>query len=311
MRALYIVNPQATTTTSHTRDVIARALESRLDLDLVETESRGHGRKLAQRAAEEGYELIVALGGDGTVNEIVNGVLEAPGTDRPALAVLPGGSANVFARGLGSPAHPVKATVTVLDRLRSGSRRTIGLGRVSDGQELRYFTFSAGFGWDAAVIREIDRQRSAGYPATPRRYVAAALRLFATDESIGRATLSLDIPGRRPSDDLYLALVTNTTPWTYAGRFPLQPTPRSRLESGLDIFALTRFDTLTVAAAVGKMVSRRGAPPRGRGHISRHDEDRFTIRAGTPSPCHVDGEYLGLRERLDFSSVPKALQVIA
>lgn len=134
MRALLVVNPAATTTSARTRDVLAHALASDLKLEVAATEYRGHARDLARQAAEGGeIELVVALGGDGTVNEVVNGLLHnGPDPDGlPKLAVVPGGSTNVFARALGLPNDAVEATGALLDALRERSSRTVGLGLVS------------------------------------------------------------------------------------------------------------------------------------------------------------------------------------
>src|ERR1041385_4004273 len=131
MRALLVVNPAATTTSARTRDVLTHALASEMKLEAVTTEYRGHARDLGRQAADsEDIDLVVALGGDGTVNEVVNGLLQN-GPDRarlPRLAVVPGGSTNVFARALGLPNDAVEATGVLLDALREERERTVGLG---------------------------------------------------------------------------------------------------------------------------------------------------------------------------------------
>ena len=129
MRALLVVNPKATATSARVRDVLIRALGSDLKLDVAETQRRGHAIALAEQAAADGLDLVVALGGDGTMNEVVNGLMRLPDpAARPALAVVPGGSANVFSRVLGQPLDPVEATGA-----RSGSRpsRSAGCSRRS------------------------------------------------------------------------------------------------------------------------------------------------------------------------------------
>src|SRR6185437_10523135 len=117
MRALLVMNPKATSTSERTREVLAHALAGELDTAIGETAYRGHAVELARAAAEDGVDLIVALGGDGTVNEVVNGILTArlpDGVPRPDLGVVPGGSTNVFARALGLPNDPVEATGVLL-----------------------------------------------------------------------------------------------------------------------------------------------------------------------------------------------------
>src|SRR5205814_6081853 len=160
MRALLLVNPKATTTTERGRDVLVRALRSEVDLAVAYTRRRGHATALARDAARDGLDLVVTLGGDGTVNEAVNGLM-AEGEyaeDRPALAVVPGGSTNVFARALGLPGDWAEGTGVILEALREGRTRTIGLGRADD----RYFTFCAGVGLDAEVVHRVERARLRG-----------------------------------------------------------------------------------------------------------------------------------------------------
>ena len=131
---------------------------------MVETTDRGHAIELGRQAAEEQVDLLITLGGDGTVNEAVNGMLEnGPGPGRPALAVVPGGSTNVFARALGLPNDPVEATGQILDALRENRRRAIGLGTADD----RWFTFCAGLGLDAEVVAAVEHgvEAAGGRPA--------------------------------------------------------------------------------------------------------------------------------------------------
>src|SRR5260370_24571283 len=175
MRALLVVNPAATTTSTRVRQVIARALASDLKVDVEETANRGHAAALACRAEREGVVVVGALGGDGTVSEVINGLLtDGPRPDLPALAVVPGGSTNVFARTLGLPPSPVEATGEILDALRSGRSRTIGLGRVNE----RWFAFTAGFGFDADVVHRMERRRRRGRAASHLRSARVALAHF-------------------------------------------------------------------------------------------------------------------------------------
>ena len=167
MRALLVVNPNASATTERTRDVLASALGSDLRIDVERTKSRGHAIELGAQSVEDGYELVVALGGDGTVNEVVNGLLaHGPSADLPAFAAVPGGSTNVFARALGYSADPVEATSELLEHLRDGRSRRIALGHSSSGTQERWFTFNAGLGLDAEVVRRVDGKRKPNRRAT-------------------------------------------------------------------------------------------------------------------------------------------------
>ena len=204
MPALLIVNPHATATTPLRRDVITHALASQMDLEVVETRYRGHAGTLARKAASEGFQLMLTLGGDGTVNEAVNGLLrgQGPGTD-PAFAPVPGGNANVFIRALGLPADPVDATGRILEALRAGRDRRVGLGCATPGETVRaprgrrrYFTFNAGMGLDAEVVRAIEGLRAHGRTLTPGLYLRTALRQYYRVTDRRHPALTLERDGR-------------------------------------------------------------------------------------------------------------------
>ena len=213
MRALLVVNPSATTTSPRTREVLVRALGSEIELEVAQTDHRGHAFELGRRAPPR-TDVVVSLGGDGTVNEVVNGLLtEGPRSNLPHLAVVPGGSTNVFARAVGLPRDPVEATGAILDALRDGSRRTIGLSRA--GQ--RWFTTSAGLGLDAEVVHAVDQRRSdRGIRHSGRLYVGTALRRFLRDTDRSTPALTLHRTGVDPISGLFLVLVGNSSPWTCA-----------------------------------------------------------------------------------------------
>ena len=322
MPALLIVNPHATATTELRRDVITHALASQMELEVAETRYRGHAATLARKAASDGFQLIVTLGGDGTVNEAVNGLLHGlkPGTD-PAFAPVPGGNANVFSRALGLPADPVDATGRILEALRTGRDRRVGLGCASPGHTSpgappgasldRYFTFNAGMGLDAETVRVIEGMREHGRTLTPGLYLRTALRQFyrVTDRRHPRLTLERD--GQSPVGHLFLGIISNTSPWTYLGRRPVNPSPGASFETGLEIFALRRMRTINTLNALRQMFSQRSEPPRGRHVVSLHDQPSFTLRSDRPVALQVDGEYVGEHESVTFRAVPRALRVIA
>jgi diacylglycerol kinase family enzyme len=308
MRALLVVNPKATATTERGRDVIARALGSELKVDVVETRARGHATVLAREAAADDFDVVVTLGGDGTVNEVVNGLLaEGPGEDTPVLAVVPGGSANVFARALGGSRNPVEATADVLDALRAGRVREVGLGQANG----RWFTFCAGLGFDAEVVELVERQRAAGRSASPGLYVRSAVRHFFAGTDRRHPVVTLDIPGEEPVSRLALAIVANTDPWTYLGSRAVHPLPLASFDSGLDVLAPRRLRTLSSLRLVGQMLSahRGRVGPTGRGVVARHDLAGFTLRAERPLALQVDGDLLEPSADVVFSSVPRALRV--
>src|ERR671929_578929 len=147
-RMLVIVNPYATTVSDRLKNLVVYALQSRYAVEAVETEARAHATQLCREAASEGYDVVVAFGGDGTVNEAANGLI---GTETP-LTVLPGGSTNVLCRTLGIPADVVDATEHLLGMADRFRPRHVDLGRVN----ARHFVFSSGVGLDASVVQRVD-----------------------------------------------------------------------------------------------------------------------------------------------------------
>jgi diacylglycerol kinase family enzyme len=312
--ALLIVNSHATATTHLRQDVITHALASQMDLEVVETRYRGHAGTLAHQAASDGLQLILTLGGDGTVNEAVNGLLRGrrPGTD-PAFAPVPGGNANVFTRALGLPADPVDTTGRILEALRAGRDRRVGLGCASPGDDSpdRYFTFNAGMGLDAEVVRAIEDLRARGRTLTPGLYLRTALRQFYGVTDRRHPALTLQREDESPIAHLFLGIISNTSPWTYLGRRPVNPSPGAGFDTGLDIFALRRMRTIGTLNALRQMFSQASDPLRGRDVVSLHDQPAFTLRSDRPVALQVDGEYVGEHESVTFRAVPRALRVIA
>ncbi|MBO0654993.1 diacylglycerol kinase family lipid kinase [Streptomyces triculaminicus] len=321
MRALLVVNPSATTTSARTRDVLAHALASDLKLDVATTEYRGHARDLARRAAESGtIELVVALGGDGTVNEVVNGLLHA-GPDPaalPRLAVVPGGSTNVFARALGLPNDVVEATGALLDALREGSERTVGLGLAAgtpgtedEGVPARWFTFCAGFGFDAGVVGRVEQQRERGKRSTHSLYVRQVMRQFLGETHRRHGSITLERPGEEPLENLVMSIICNTAPWTYLGNRPVYALPDASFDTALDVLGFTKLSTMTATRyATQLLTSTPERGPQGKHAVSLHDQDSFTLHSQAPLPFQMDGDHLGLRRSVTFTGVRRALRVI-
>ncbi|MFI0999217.1 diacylglycerol/lipid kinase family protein [Streptomyces galbus] len=321
MRALLVVNPAATTTSARTRDVLIHALASEMKLEAVTTEYRGHARDLGRLAAQsDDIDLVVALGGDGTVNEVVNGLLHAgPDPDHlPGLAVVPGGSTNVFARALGLPNDPVEATGALLDALRDGRERTVGLGLTSgtpgtedEAVPSRWFSFNAGLGFDAGVVGRVEQHREQGKRSTHALYVRQAMRQFLGDPHRRHGTIVLEREGAEPVTDLVLSIVCNTAPWTYLGNRPVYASPKASFDTGLDVLGLSRLSTPAVARYVTQLLlSSPERGPQGRHAVSLHDLTRFTLHSKVPLPLQMDGDHLGLRTSVTFTGVRRALRVI-
>ncbi len=312
MRALLIVNPHATSTNPLRRDVIVRALASDLDLTVAETNYRGHARMLAAAAAAGECDLLLTLGGDGTVNEAVNGLLTVgqqaglTAEELPLLATLPGGNANVFARALGLSGDLVDAAGQLIEAVSAGKHRLISVGQAGD----RYFTFNAGMGLDAEVVRAVEGRRAHGKEVTPALYTRMALRQFY------RLTDRHHPPIRMLGEDggklgaMYWCAVSNTSPWTYLGDRPVLTNPRASFETGLDVFGLRSLATPSTLLALRKVLAGGGREPAGRAIVSLHDLPGLVLAADRPAAVQVDGEYIGEYERVVFTARPRALRAV-
>ena len=298
-----IANANAHVVSPFVQDVIARALSGGSRVDQILTKRRGHATHVAQGAAHEGADLVVVLGGDGTVNEVANGLA---GTHVP-MAVLPGGGANILARGLGMPNDPVEATGLLLERLQRPPTR-IPLGRV-DG---RYFVSNCGIGFDAAIVREVERRPGAKRVAGDAFFVWTALRVFFTSYDRRRAHLTVDwgpdLGEHR--DGVFMAIVQKADPFTYLGARPMHVCPEVDRAAGLDMVALTRMRAASVIR-IAVQTFASGKHVRNRNVLHLHDEPRIRIRCDRPAPVHADGEYLGERTRIDLDTVPDALSIVA
>ena len=313
MRAVLIVNPNATSTTPAGRDLVAHALESRVGLVVTHTDHRGHAIEIAEAAKRDGTDVIIVHGGDGTVNEVVNGLLGKPGPDRPAadtlpaVAVVPGGSANVFARALGISPDPIEATNQLIDLLGAhrGAWRRIGL---MDCVE-RWAVFTAGMGVDGDVVAAVEAQRAKGRKVTAGRYIRIAVREMlgsVRDEPL----LTVHLPDREPVSGVHFAFVSNASPWTYANARPVWTNPDTTFETGLGIFAVTTTNVAANLLVVRRMLSKK-AKIKGK-HLIREDNLAWVrITSAEPIACQVDGDFLGMRDDMTFTAVPQALAVVA
>lgn len=315
MRAVLIVNPNASSTTPAGRDLLAHALESRVDLAVVHTDHRGHAVEIAQTAYRDNIDLIIVHGGDGTVNEVVNGLLGPPGGDRPtadmlpAVGVVPGGAANVFARALGISPDPIEATnqlVDLIDGYRRGSSwRHIGLMDCGE----RWAVFTAGMGVDGDVVAAVEAQRAKGRKVTAARYIRIATREMLVNAR-AEPLLTLHLPDREPVAGVYFAFVSKASPWTYANSRPIFTNPGTTFEGGLGVFAVTTMNVITNLAVVRRMWSKK-ADIKG-SHLIREDDVPWVrLTAAEPIACQADGDSLGLRTDMTFRSVPNALAVVA
>ncbi len=314
MRAVLIVNPTATSTTTAGRDVLAHALESRLELTVEHTRHRGHGGEIAQAAVQDGVDLVVVHGGDGTVSNVVNGLLGRPGPlptgHIPALAIVPGGSANVTARQLGIPPGPIDATnqlIWLLDRYgRERKWRRIGL--IDCGE--RWAVLNAGMGVDAEAVAKVEAQREKGVKVSPTRYITAATRATIA-YSRRDPRLTVELPGREPICGVHFVFVSNSSPWTYANERPMYTNPGTSFDGGLGVFGVTALKVIPSLKLVRQMFAKQ---PKLDGKQIVRDDDAACVRvscAGDPMAAQFDGDYLGVREEMTFRAVPDALNVVA
>ncbi len=301
MRALLLFNPNATSTDEAVRNVIASALSSELELEVHSTKQRGHATHITAGAVHDGVDVVFALGGDGTANEVMQAVA---GTS-VRLGVIPGGSTNVLVRALGLPNDAIAATSAMLGKLRSGETRTIPLGRANG----RYFATSAGFGFDAAVVRLVERRYRLKRAVRQLSFVWCALQEFFV--SYDRTVLPIVATEHGATHGPYgMVIVGNTTPFTYLGNRPLNVTPDASFDRGLDLVGLRTMRTATVLRIVGQVFTTAG-------HVNSdatdhlRDLDRITLESEPPLPLQVDGDYAGEHREVTIELVPDALHLLA
>jgi diacylglycerol kinase family enzyme len=296
---LLIANPNA----GNMGDGLFRKVQDTLvgdfRLEVSETSERSDATHLAADAVASGVDAVVALGGDGTVNEVAQSLVH---TD-VALGIIPAGTTNVMARSVGIPADVVGASAFLASRLESGARKRINVGRIGE----RYFLFGAGMGLDAEVIRSVEtrpeRKRRLGHFFFLQEAVSTAARYRAAEPRIAVTVDGID-QGR-----FLLALIANAGPFTYFGRRPLHVFPDVRLHKGLDVFALSRIGRGTVPRlAWAFFVSRSHL------HWSHsnyhHDVTSVELRAPAPVPVEVDGDYIGEWDRANVALIPSALDLL-
>ena len=304
-RMLVIVNPYATTVSDRLKNLVVYALQGRYSVEAVETEARAHATELCREAADEGYDVVVAFGGDGTVNEAANGLA---GSETP-LTVLPGGSTNVFCRTLGVPNDVVDATEHLLGMADRFRPVRVDLGSAGD----RRFTFSAGVGLDASVVRVVD-----SHPRLKARFgewyfTWAALSTFNRRYLINPPRVRMEAGGRQLEG--VTVVVQNSDPYTYFGRRPIRVCESSDPINGrLSAAVLKRATPLEMPTLIPRLFS--GRPD----SVARHRQiesfvDLSGLRVvsadGGTFPLQVDGDYVGEFDEVEFGVTPAALSVVS
>lgn len=302
MRLLLVVNSSASSVTARGRVVITKALSADHDVTVAETTRRGHATRLAQGAAADGVDVVVVLGGDGTLNEAANGLA---GTDT-ALAPLPGGSTNVFARTLGLPDDPIEATGVLLDALARNSVRRIGLGSVNG----RYFLFHVGIGFDAAVVREVERRGSLKRWANHVLFGWAAFDTWLRRYDRKRPHFAVRVPGAETIDDGLFTVCLNTNPYTFIGTRPFNVAPEAGLDRGLALVTVRTLDALPLLGIVASALGS-GARLRRNRHVAYlTDISDAEVDGYGPVPHQVDGDYLGDVTHLELRHEPEVLRLV-
>ena len=304
--ALLVVNPAATTTRLELRDLITAALAGTVTLEVAATRGRGHASELAADARDRGVRTVIVLGGDGTANEVIQSIA---GTD-VALALVPGGGANVLARSLGIPADPIAATSRLLVALRADRRRRIGLGRADE----RLFAFNAGLGFDAAVVGRVERHPARKQLLRQLAFVASAFDEWGAGSHaqgsvhVVHDTAAPTVEGGQDGP-FALALVANTSPYTYVGDRPLVVHPGASFDRGLDLLTVAPLSLPRLAlVAAGALAGGRHVRLDEVTH--HHDLAAVTLRSERALPVHVDGDPLPARRELRLTAVPAALDVV-
>jgi diacylglycerol kinase family enzyme len=302
MRLLLVVNTSASSVTARARVVIHKALSADHEVVLKETNRRGHAARLAQGAAADGLDAVVVLGGDGTMNEAANGLAGSS----TALAVLPGGSTNVFARTIGMANDPIEATSQLLSALAAGSVQRVGLGQAN----ARYFLFHAGIGFDAAVVAGVEKLASLKRYAGPALFVGAALLTWANGYERRHPAFSVSTDAGTVVQDGYFAVCLNTDPYTYFGNRPLRLAPGTSLVTPLCLVVLRRLTLRAVipvvVAAFGEGLDR---------HVHKHTSllrqvGEATVKGHRPVPYQVDGDYVTESERVELRWAAGVLSLV-
>lgn len=297
-----MVNAFASSVTARNTVVVHRALmQGDNEVEVVETNRRGHATRFAQDAARRGVDVVIGYGGDGTLNEVATGVAGS----ETALGVLPGGSTNVFARTLGMPNDPVAAVAQLAAGIAANAIEPIGLGKVNS----RYFCFHTGVGYDAAVVKEVERRaamkRWLGHPL----FIYAAVRTWAVNYDRKQPHFTVTTPSGKPVTDGYFTVVLNTNPYTYLGNRPLDLSPAAGFDRGLVAITFRTMKIRAILGGLGGALRGGGVKPSATLDVQT-DLEALSITHDAPFPYQLDGDYLGETKRLEFTHEPDAVRLV-
>jgi diacylglycerol kinase family enzyme len=309
-RMLLIVNPYATTVSDRLKNLVVYALQGRYEVETVATEAQNHATEIGREVRDHGYDIVVAFGGDGTLNEIANGLA---GTDVP-VSVLPGGSTNVVCRTLGIPNDVVDATEHLLALVDEWAPRKIDLGAAHG----RHFVFSCGVGIDATVVKRVDAHPRLKSRAGPYYYTWAAISAFYRQYMVKPVKLRVEIDGE--TTEGITALAQNSDPFTYFANRPVRVCESVEIDDGtLSLGVLKRASQRDMPTLIPRLFSENR--PAARHRQVKHFEDVSSAHIGSisetkdgtlrPFPVQVDGDYIGERTHMDLRVEPAALTIIA
>jgi diacylglycerol kinase family enzyme len=308
---LIIVNPYATTVSDRLKNLVVYALQGRFEVETVATEAQNHATEIGREVRDHGYDVVVAFGGDGTLNEVANGLA---GTDVP-VSVLPGGSTNVVCRTLGIPNDVVDATEHLLALADEWEPRKIDLGTV----DARHFVFSCGVGIDATVVQRVDAHPKLKSRAGPYYYTWSAISAFYRSYLRNPVRLRVETDAGGPAHGV-TALAQNSDPFTYFASRPVRVCEDVSIDDGtLSVGVLERATQRDMPTLIPRLFSqtRPGARHRRIEHFSDVREATVTSTSEDADgelrsfPIQVDGDYIGRREAIELAVAPGALTVIA
>ena len=300
MRILLVVNSFATSVTPRNTVQVHQYLARHHDVQVVETSERGHATRFAVDAAARGLDAVIAFGGDGTLNEVATGLAGSA----VALGVLPGGSTNVFARSLGLANDPLVAVTQLSAGLASGLVAPIGLGEANG----RFFTFHAGIGYDAEVVRQVERtfsfKRLVGQPL----FVYSALKSWFVDYDRKFPHFTVEIDSRKIPNGFF-AVVLNTNPYTYVGRRAVELSRAASLEKPLVAVVFRRLSTPLMVSTIVSALRKGGVAAR-RGVEVIENVSQVTFDFPAPFGYQLDGDYIDETTTLTIRHRPESLRLI-
>ncbi len=309
-RMLIIVNPYATTVSDRLKNLVVYALQGRYEVEAVTTEAQNHATEIGREAIDGGYDIVVAFGGDGTLNEVVNGLAR---TDIP-VSVLPGGSTNVVARSLGIPNDVVDATEHLLSCADDFRPQRIDLG-IANG---RRFVFACGAGLDATAAHQVDSHPKMKHRFGPYYYTWAAVKGFYG--SYLRNPVQMKITSDEGDTEGVTVICQNTDPFTYFRGREIRISENVAIDDGrLSLAVLHRAAQRDVPFIARRALGKRNSVGDHRRIDVFEGITEARIESATKAddgswrqfPVQLDGDPIGLHGELDLSVDPGSILFVS